>query len=89
MKIDVRHIAKLSKLRLEEDRIPMFEQQMEAMVEMVEHLPPLDSALAAPDEKDAMKLRPDVVGQSLKRDELLAAAPKKNAGCFVVPKTVQ
>ena len=88
MKIDVRHIAALSKLRLDEDKIGEFEAQLQDIAGMVELLPDIDSELRLADRHSAMELRPDVVGPSLTREELLQNAPKRQAGCFVVPRTV-
>lgn len=88
MKIDVRHIAKLAKLKLDEDKVPIFERQMEDILGMVEGLPELSAEDKLVDAGNIMELRPDTIGESISRDELLAMAPKKQAGCIVVPKTV-
>lgn len=86
--IDVKHVAKLAKLRLDEDKIPMFESQMEAIVQMVEKLPDIQVESSLPDPKNAMILREDELQPSIKREDLLANAPQVQAGCIVVPKTV-
>ena len=88
MKIDIKHIAKLAKLRIEDDEIPKFENEMENILSMVENLPPLEGALTM-DENNCMDLREDEVKPSLRRDEAIGNAPKKQAGCIVVPKTVE
>lgn len=88
MKIDVRHIAKLAKLRLDEDKVPIFERQMEDILGMVEGLPEISADEKLVDPDNIMELRPDIISESLTRDELLSNAPHKQAGCIVVPKTV-
>lgn len=90
MKIDLKHIAKLAKLQLDEDKIPMLEKQMEDILGMVENLPPISdiSGGGGPDVGNVMVLRPDEIMPSLTRDEVLANARQKQAGCIVVPKTV-
>lgn len=88
MKIDVRHIAKLAKLRLDEDKISQFEQQMQDILGMVEHLPEIEKGDIFVDPENAMVLRPDEVMPSLARDEVLQNAPQSQAGCIVVPRTV-
>lgn len=88
MIIDVRHIAKLAKLHLKEEDVPHLERQMQDIVSMVENLPEIDEDLAGPDRQNAMVLRADEIKPSLSREELISNAPKKQAGCFVVPKTV-
>lgn len=88
MKIDVRHIAKLAKLQLDDDKIPVFEKQMEDILGMVENLPKITGESFAVDPDNVMTLRQDEVLPSLSRDDVLKNAPQKQAGCIVVPKTV-
>lgn len=88
MQIDIRHIAKLSRLKIDEDKVDKFQQQMQAIVEMVEKLPETEGSLAV-DPDNRMELRPDEIRPSLRRDSLLANAPEVAAGCVVVPKTME
>lgn len=88
MKIDIKHIAKLSRLQLEEGQVEKFQQQMQGIVEMVEKMPPMDGKLTV-DPANRMELRADAIGPSLRRDTLLQNAPEVAAGCVVVPKTVE
>lgn len=90
MKIDIRHIAKLSKIRIEDQEIPKFEKDMERIIGMVEQLPDISGMDLSPNPADAMQLREDVaVSDKYTRNELLANAPQVQAGCIVVPKTVE
>ncbi len=89
VKIDIRHIAKLSRLELGDDKIEQFERDMRNIVEMAQRLPHLDENLAL-DEHNVMKLREDIAKPcGLTREELFANAPQVKAGCIVVPKTVE
>lgn len=89
MNIDIRHIAKLSRLHIEEENIPRFEKDMQNIVSMVEKLPDIRDELTL-DEGDAMQLRKDeAVTGKYAREELMANAPQVKAGCLVVPKTVE
>lgn len=89
MSIDIKHIAKLSRLRIEDDKLAKFEKDMEAIVAMVDRLPNIEEELCL-DASNAMKLREDkAVPNKFTRDELIANAPKVQAGCLVVPKTVE
>lgn len=88
MKIDIRHIAKLSRLKLDESQYSKFQQQMQDIVEMVELMPDMDGKLAV-DPDNRMELRPDEIAPSLPREDLLANAPATAAGCVVVPKTME
>lgn len=90
MDIDIRHIAKLSRLVIGEDKIAKFERDMQNIVAMVEQLPDTEGESATLDAANPMALRPDgAVSGKYTRDELLANAPQVQAGCLVVPKTVE
>ncbi len=90
MSIDVQHLAKLARLRIEDDKLAKFEKDMESIVAMVEQLPEVSGDASGLDPEHPMKLRGDVEGtDKLSRNELLANAPKMQAGCVVVPKTVE
>lgn len=89
MQIDVRHIAKLSRLRLEEDEAERFEREMLSIVSMVENIPPLEDTGALIDPEHPMELRDDVPAARMKRELLLQNAPQTQAGCVVVPKVVE
>ena len=90
MSIDVQHLAKLARLRIEDDKLAKFEKDMESIVAMVEQLPEVSGDASGLDPDHPMKLREDVEStDKLTRNELLANAPKMQAGCVVVPKTVE
>ncbi|MGN1087073.1 MAG: Asp-tRNA(Asn)/Glu-tRNA(Gln) amidotransferase subunit GatC [Porcipelethomonas sp.] len=90
MKIDIKHIAKLSRLKIEDDKLEKFEKDMETIVNMVDNMPDVDGPLTLLDEENPMALREDkAVTDKFKREELLANAPEVQAGCLVVPKTVE
>lgn len=90
MSIDVKHLAKLARLRIEDDKLAKFEKDMESIVGMVEQLPEISGDAWNLDPNHPMKLREDTEGtDKLPRAELLANAPQMQAGCVVVPKTVE
>lgn len=89
MNIDIKHIAKLSRLHIEDDKLSKFEADMQNIVEMVEKLPDINEELTL-DEDNAMTLREDkAVLNKYTRQELMQNAPAVKAGCLVVPKTVE
>lgn len=88
MEIDIKKIAKLSRLAIEPEREEKFQKDMQNIIAMVEKLPDMDSGDLSPKVEDAMVLREDVIEPSLPRDEVLKNAPQVAAGCVVVPKTV-
>lgn len=86
--IDIKHIAKLSKLSINEQEESKFAKEMENIVEMIQDLPQLDDTGALMDPKNPMVLREDNAQQYFKRDALMQNAPETKAGCVVVPKVV-
>ena len=89
MEIDIKHIAKLSRLRIEDEKLQRFERDMRNIVDMVNKLPDINEELVL-DTSNPLKLRSDVaITDRFSRDELLRNAPKVQAGCLVVPKTVE
>lgn len=89
MNIDIKHIAKLARLRIEDDQLEKFESEMQNIVSMVEKLPDINEELVL-DVNNPMKLRKDkAVTDKYTRQELMQNAPKVKAGCLVVPKTVE
>lgn len=88
MEIDIKKIAKLSRLAIEPEREEKFQKDMQNIIEMVERLPEMETGDLPPKVEDTMTLREDMVELSLPRDEVLKNAPQVAAGCVVVPKTV-
>ena len=87
MEIDIKKIAKLSRLAIEPEREEKFQKDMQNIIEMVERLPEMETGDLSPRVEDTMTLREDMVEPSLPRD-VLKNAPQVAAGCVVVPKTV-
>lgn len=88
MSIDINHVAELAKLSLREEDVPMLEKQIQDIISKIGDLPDgLEDSFELKRE-DQMQLRPDNPEKSLSRDEFLANAPQKQAGCIVVPKIV-
>ena len=89
MNIDIKQIAKLARLRIEDDQLDKFESEMENIVGMVEKLPDIQDEMTL-DPDNPMILRKDVAVQDkFTRQELMQNAPQVKAGCLVVPKTVE
>lgn len=88
MNIDMKRLAKLSKLKFTPDEEAKFQVQMEKIVDMVNQLPDLDASGPLLDPNNPMEMRADVCENLFNRKELLANAPETQAGCIVVPKMV-
>jgi len=89
VKINIRHIAKLSRLHIDENEVEKFEKDMQSIVGMVENLPEFKDYSLGLKASDAMVLREDEIMPSMKRSEVLQNAPQSEAGCIVVPKIVE
>ena len=89
MNIDIKHITKLARLRIEDDQLDKFESEMQNILGMVEKLPDIQDEMTL-DPDNPMILRKDVAVQDkFTRQELMQNAPQVKAGCLVVPKTVE
>lgn len=90
MKIDIKHLAKLSKLNITDEKEEQkLETQMQDIVKLIEKLPELSSEGSLIDASNPMKCREDVAHNEFKRDEILSNAPQVQAGCVVVPKVIE
>lgn len=88
-KFDIRRLAKLARLHIDDGDAEKFKKNMHDIVAMVEHLPEFSDTRLTLDPADAMELRLDMPAPSLPREEVLKNAPKVEAGCVVVPKIVE
>jgi len=79
----------LSRLKIEDDKIAKFEKEMQDIIGMVENLPEINDNFSGVDANNPMLLRKDEVTESTKRESILKNAPQTQAGCVVVPKTVE
>lgn len=87
--IDIKHIAKLARLKIDDSELERYESEMTDIIKMVEAMPEINEELII-DPNNAMTLREDKLSQDkLSRDVMLKNAPKVVAGCVVVPKTVE
>lgn len=88
MKVDIKHLAKLSRLNTTDEQEKLFETQLESIIEMVEKLPSISSSDNLLDPSNPMKCREDVAHNDFKREDILKNAPFVQAGCVVVPKVL-
>ena len=84
MEIDIKHIAKLARLRIEDDEMEEVQKKMLSVLEMVENLPEITGKSSGLDRENPMELRKDEVKPSMKRDLILANAPETRSGCLLV-----
>ena len=92
MSIDVKKVANLARLALDEARVPALESELNGILSFVEQLSevgtdgiePMTSVVAM-----TQRLREDVVTDGDKAEAVLANAPDRVADFFAVPKVVE
>lgn len=92
MSIDVKKVANLARLALDEARVPALESELNGILSFVEQLSevktegvePMTSVVAM-----TQRLRADVVTDGDKSEAVLANAPDRVADFFAVPKVVE
>lgn len=88
---EVKKIAFLARLSIKEENIEQYSQDLSTIFGLVEQMEAANvediEPMAHP--QDAMqRLRDDVVTETNQRDKLMANAPIKEAGLFLVPKVL-
>jgi len=86
---DVAHVAHLARLRLSEQELELYTEQLAAVLDHARDVEALDTEGVAPTAHPlplTNVLREDVVIESLERAEVLAAAPSVEADRFRVPR---
>jgi aspartyl-tRNA(Asn)/glutamyl-tRNA(Gln) amidotransferase subunit C len=94
MKIDrplVEYLARLSRLSLSEEEIPLYEKQLTDIVGLLETLSEIDVS-GVPETAQVLDIRNvtrrDEARESFPRDKILANAPDRKDDCFAVPKVI-
>jgi len=86
---DVRHVARLARLKITDDEVETFTNQLEAILEHAGAISALDTEGVEPTSHPlAMNnvFREDIVRKSLSQDEALSNAPEAQDGRFKVPQ---
>ncbi|MCX7050122.1 MAG: Asp-tRNA(Asn)/Glu-tRNA(Gln) amidotransferase subunit GatC [Candidatus Sumerlaeota bacterium] len=89
---DVRHVALLSRLEFDAERLKHYTRDLNAILGYIEQLKELDTSGVEPTShaiKQVNVLREDAARASLTNEEALANAPESEAGYFKVPKIIQ
>lgn len=86
MKIDVKHVAQLSRISLTEEELKKFTPQMETILESVDVLKEVDTRSIEPMKGHVRleNLREDLPQNSLSQEEVLKNAKFKENGCVKV-----
>ncbi len=89
---DIRNIAKLAKLQINEDELDQYKQDLSNILEFVEQMNQADvdnvEPMAHP--QDMMQtLRADVVTETNQREKFQQIAPATQDGLYLVPKVIE
>jgi aspartyl-tRNA(Asn)/glutamyl-tRNA(Gln) amidotransferase subunit C len=87
-----RHVARLARLALDEDKLRRFAGQIEHILQYVDQIARLDTSGVEPMAHAPPQLhnvlRDDQVGPSLPLEQVLANAPQTDGPFFKVPKVI-
>ena len=88
---DVRHVAKLARLSLPEQKLQTLTQQLESILEYVAKIGQVDVGDVEPMAHAlpmANVFRPDVAEKGMELDKVLQNAPQTDGPFFKVPKVI-
>jgi aspartyl-tRNA(Asn)/glutamyl-tRNA(Gln) amidotransferase subunit C len=89
---EVRHIAHLARLRIEEDDIADYAGNLSRIVDFVDQLGQADTESVTPMAHPlemAQRLREDTVTETDHRDEYQKNAPATEQGLYLVPRVIE
>jgi aspartyl-tRNA(Asn)/glutamyl-tRNA(Gln) amidotransferase subunit C len=87
-----RKVARLARIRVEEERLPALAREFDAILGFIEQLNEVDVEGVEPMTSVTpmrLKRRPDVVTDGNQQDKVLLNAPDAREGFFAVPKVVE
>jgi aspartyl-tRNA(Asn)/glutamyl-tRNA(Gln) amidotransferase subunit C len=91
-KKDVENIAHLARLAIDDNDIPGYANNLSNILELVEQMNAIDTSTVEPmaHPLDAVqRLRKDQVTETNQREHFQKAAPKTEAGLYLVPKVIE
>lgn len=89
---EVKHIAELARLALDEQEVLLYQEQLSSILEYFGRLQQLDTG-AIPPTATVLPIRnvmrDDEEALSSSQEEILANAPAADEGCFIVPAVLE
>ena len=89
---EVVHVARLGRLEMDENEMEKYTDQLNAILEYADRLNKLDTSDVEPTSHVLLMknvFRQDQVEPPLSREEVLAGAPEKEDGMFLVPRVIE
>ena len=88
----VKHISKLARISLDENKVESLSKDLTSIMKFIENLNKLNTDKTAPLTSiiiSSLKSRKDEVKDGKIRDQILKNSPEKNDEFFVVPKVIE
>ena len=88
----VKHISKLARISLDENKVKTLSKDLTSIMKFIENLNKLNTDKIAPLTSiinPSLKSRKDEVKEGKIRDQILKNSPEKNDEFFVVPKVIE
>ena len=88
----VKHISKLARISLDEEKIDSLSKDLSSIIKFIEKLNELKTDKTKPLTSiinSSLKLRKDEIKDGKIRDQILKNSPEKNDEFFVVPKVIE
>ena len=88
---DVSKVAKLARLDIPDDRLELYANQLEKILDYVSQLEKINTTNVPPTTRAVEVinvLREDVIEESIVRDDLLDLSPKREGEFYRVPKII-
>ena len=85
-------VAKLARLKISEDKIPLYTKELTRIVDLLEELHEVDTKNVEPlvnVNEHTQRLRKDEVDDGNCAESVLKNAPKEKFGYFTVPKVIE
>jgi aspartyl-tRNA(Asn)/glutamyl-tRNA(Gln) amidotransferase subunit C len=89
---DVKRIAHLARIAVEEDEMPGYLQQLSNILSLVEEMQAVDTTGIEPmahAQDVVLRLRNDIATETDRRAAYQAVAPQVEAGLYLVPKVIE
>ena len=89
---DIKAIAKLARLKIDEADVPSYATNLSNILDLVEQMNSVDTEGVIPMSHPldvVQRLREDVVTETSQRDEFQKVAPATQDGLYLVPKVIE
>ncbi len=89
---DIRKVAKLARIRLSDEEVPHFQEEVSSIISWVEQLQEVNTDNVpemASVENTPLPQREDEVTDGNIQQDILSNSPDADYSCFVVPKVVE